>query len=60
MEIWVVEKSGDDYHGTSIVAWFDDQSLAEDYAKREQNNQDPCPECGYCFRFYVYSIPKGG
>ena len=62
MQVWVVEKAGDDYHGSSIVAWFDDPVEANSWAKQEELNQPPChsPTCDHRYSYYVYSIPYRG
>jgi len=58
-KIWIVEKCGDEYHGSSVVAWFDRQSQAIAWAKEQENKQDPCEDCGHIFQFVAYSIPRG-
>jgi hypothetical protein len=62
MNIWVVEKAGDDYHGSSIVAWFDDKSEANTWARQQELDQSPCeePTCDHRFTYYVYSVPNRG
>ena len=62
MQVWVVEKAGDYYHGSSIVAWFDDLLEARSWAKREELIQPACeaPTCDHRYSYFVYAVPYGG
>lgn len=60
MQIWIVEEAGDDYHGSSVVAWFDDKQDAEDWAKTQDKQQQPCEDCEHRFSYIVYSVPYRG
>ena len=62
MQVWVVEKAGDDYHGSSIVAWFDDVFEAHLWAKQEELNQPACeePTCDHRYYYYVHAVPYRG